>query len=353
MVDRFAGPGFSYLSHREQDALVESIRRDDEAFPEPSIAGELYGEVCAFLDNHEADPIAGNPAFVERSWNRAFGLLATIRGYLRMLSILKETDSLAFCNQLSEDCAVADATMDPVFGDIDRGVADFGQVATLLFNGGVELPFELRPRRFAVVFGGLPLFSKQPSVEGGEYQNDLPRDLAVAVNRTQLAELAQHLIVGGRLNPEVFGEQNVLHEPDADVIGTIERACWAWQALNPGVVEPRFHLIISDIEMWGDYHGFFPNENPAARIGRNSVHWCPEIADSFDGTAKISFLVAEPREGHTAFDVTRFTDVNGGLHHTPTLGVRPTGDGRFDIGLDLRLRIDVREPNWILAVVVR
>ena len=318
MVDRFAGLGFSYLSHREQDALVESVRRDDEAFPEPSIASEIYGEVCAFLDTHEEDPIVGHPAFVERSRNRTFGLLATVRGYLRMLSILEETDSLAFCNQVWEDCAVADATMDPVFGDIARGVADLGQVATLLFNGGVELPFELLPRRFAVVFGGLPLFSKRPSVEGGEYQNDLPRDLAVAVNRTQLSELSQHLIVGGQLNPEVFGNQNVLHEPDADVVGTVERACEAWRTLNPTVTEPRFHLIISDIEMWGNYHGFFPNGNPATGIGQSSVHWCPEIADIFDGPAKISFLVAEPREGHAAFDVTRFTDVNGNLHHTPT-----------------------------------
>ena len=41
-----------------------------------------------------------------------------------------------------------------------------------------------------------------------------------------------------------------------------------------------------------------------------------------------------------------------GTKGTPTLGDRPTGEGGFDIGLDLRLRIDASEPNWILAVVV-
>ncbi len=352
MINGPFGVGFTRLSNWERDALIDAAGQDVDAFPNPGVAGELYGEVCSFLDAHEEDPISGNPAFVARSRNRAFGILATIRGYLRMLSILEEENSLAFCNQRWDDSDLGDARMEPVFEAVARGEISSDRMATLLFNGGVQVPVELRPRRFATVFGGLPLLSNRPSVEGGGYQNDLPRDLAEAVNRTQLVELAEHLLTERQLNPDIFDDRNVLREAPGDTLGAVDRACTAWQALNPDVADPVFHLVISDIETWGNYHGVFPAGNPTAGIGQRSIHWCPEVADRFDGPGSVWFLVAEPRDGRAAFDLTRFTDVNDGFHYTPTLGVRPTGDGRFDIGLDLRLRIDVLEPSWILAVVV-
>ena len=346
------GVGFTRLSIRERDALIDAVRQDGDAFPNPRAVGELYGEVCGFLDAHEEYPIAGDPEFVRRSRNRAFGILATVRGYLRMLSILEEENSLAFCNQFWDDSGLGDARMEPVFEAVALGEISSDRMATLLFNGGVQVQEELRPRHFATVFGRLPLLNNRPSIQGGEYQNDLPRDLAAAVNRTQLVELAEHLLTERQLNPDIFGDRNVLRELPGDTLGTVDRACAAWQALNPDVADPAFHLVISNIETWGNYHGVFPAGNPMAGIGQHSVHWCPEVADRFDGPGSVWFLVAEPRDRRAAFDLTRFTDVNDGFHHTPTLGVRPTGDGLFDIGLDLRLRIDVREPSWILAVVV-
>ena len=304
------------------------------------------------MDAYEELPIAGDLEFIERSRNRAFGLLATVRGYLRMLSILEETNSLAFCNQTWEDSSIGDATMEPFFEAVGSGEITQDWMASLLFNGGVEAPVESRPRVFAAGFEGLPLLSNGPSYEGGEYQNDFPRDFAGVVSRTQLAELSRHLVAEGQLNPDIFGDHNVLRETAGDTLGTVLRACEAWQALNPDVIDPVFHLVISDIEAWGDLYGVSPDGNPGSEIGQLSVHWCPEISGLFDGPGSVSFLVTEPQDGRAAFDATRFTDVKGNLHYTPTLGVRPTGDGRFDIGLELRIRIDVREPNWILAVVI-
>ena len=344
-----------YLSHRERSALMDALSRDVEAFPDGSVVEELYGEVCEFLDAHEADPIVGSSVFVERSRNRGFGLLASVRGYLRMLSIIEEEDSLVFCNQDWQDVRAFDATMGPVFEAVERGVLPTGPLATLVFDGGIALPAALRPRRFGTVFADLPLFTRRPSVEGGAYMNDLPADLAVAVKRTQLAELARHLVTGGRPNPAIFGEQNMLQEAvgaPMDWLGCIDRACAAWRALNPDVPNPVFHLIISDIEMWSQCQGLLFRGGLGNDIGGASRHWCPEVAQRYDGPGAVWFLVAEPWDGRAAFDVTRFTDVEAGLHHTPTLGVRPVDNGRFDVLVDLRLRVDVKEPRWVVGVVV-
>ena len=62
--------GFCYLSHRERAALMDAVRRDVEAFPDGSVVEELYGEVCEFLDAHEATPVVGSTEVVERSLNR-------------------------------------------------------------------------------------------------------------------------------------------------------------------------------------------------------------------------------------------------------------------------------------------
>ncbi len=251
------------------------------------------------------------------------------------------------------DCAILDAAMDPVFEAFDQGEIISDQMATLFFKGGVEVPVESRPRVFAAGFKGLPLLSNRPSMEGGEYQNDLPRDLAEVVSRTQLAEVARHLVIEGQLNPEIFGDHNVLHETSGDTLGAVVRACESWQALNPDVNYPAFHLVTSDIKIWGDLRGIFSGGNLGPGIGQFSFHLCPEISDLFDGPESVSFLFAEPRDGRAAFDVIHFTDMDSNLCHTPTLAVRPIGDGRFDISLELRLRIDVTEPDWILAVVMR
>ena len=347
--------GFCYLSHREHAALMDAVRRDVEAFPDGSVVEELYGEVCEFLDAHEATPVVGSTEFVERSLNRGFGLLASVRGYMRMLSIIEETDSLVFCNRVWQDGQAFDATMGPVFEAVERGVLSTGPLATLVFAGGVALPAALRPRRFGTIFPDLPLFSRRPSVEGGAYMNDLPADLALAVNRTQLAELARHLLTGGRPNQNIFGEQNTLQEPvgcAVDWSGCIDRACEMWRELHPDVRDPAFHLIISDIEMWSACQISFRGGALGHGIGREALHWCPEVAQRYDGPGAVWFLVAEPYGGRAAFDAIRFTDVNAGLHHTPTLGVRPSGDGRFDMLLDLRLRVDVQEPHWVVGVVV-
>ena len=204
MVSGFAGSGFSYLSHRELDGLIEAVQRNVAAFPDIGVASELYEGVCRFLDDYEADPILGDSNFVSRSKDPAFGLLSTVRGYLRILSILEETDSLAFCNQFWEDCAIGAVAIDPVFEAVEQGTISSDRLATSPFNGGVEAPVEARPRRFATVFGGLPLLSYRPYAADRQYQNDLPRDLATAVNRTQLSELTRHLIADGELNPDIF-----------------------------------------------------------------------------------------------------------------------------------------------------
>ena len=347
--------GFSYFSSPDLEHLLGTVRRDAEAFPDGGVVEELYREVCAFLDAHEDDPIVGSADFVRRSRNRGFGLLASVRGYLRMLSLVEQTDSLVFCNRRWQDAAVGDVTMDPVFEAVDEGVVGVDQLATVLFNGGVVLSEALQSRRFAVVFAGLPLFSKQPSVDGGEYQNDFPADLASAVNSTQLAELSRHLVTEGRPNQDIFTGHNILQHPSgspADWAAMIDRACATWRTLNPDVAEPAFHLLISDIEMWGNCRGSLFFNRLGNGIAEGSLHWCPEIAELYDGSGGLWFLVAEPWEGRAAFNITRFTDVQNGWRHTPTLGVRTGADGRFDIMVDLRLRIDVQDRRRVVGVNV-
>ena len=152
--------GFCCLSSRDLSDLICVVSRDTGALPDGRGVAELYGDVCSFLDEHEDDPVAGSLAFVERASNRGFGLLASVRGYLRMLSIIEQTDSLAFCNQAWQDAAVGDVTMAPVFEALDQGATDVNHLATALYNGGVTGPGALPFQRFAAVFERLPLFCK-------------------------------------------------------------------------------------------------------------------------------------------------------------------------------------------------
>ena len=346
--------GFLTLSQQASPDLLEAVRRDAEAFPNGQLVEELYGEVCRFLDDHEADPVAGLPQFIAHTRNRSFGLLASVRGYLRMLRIIEESDSLAFCNQHWADIAAGDVGMDPVFQALADGPVDPDWFATALFNGGVIIDEAPAPRHYSAIFENLPLFSRQPAVEGGEYDNDFPQDFAHAVNSTQLAELARHLVTDGQLNPDIFPGPNILDGLPAglgDLPGSIAQAGAVWRRLNPGPADPAFHVIVSDIDTWVEYQGIFPAGDAVAGVEIGAAHYCQEIAERYQGAGRLLFLVAEPNNGQAAFDVTRFTHRDAGLRHTPTLGVRPLGNGRFDILLDLRLRIDVGQPNWIVAVV--
>lgn len=356
MSSEFNSSEFTRLSNQDLNPLIDVVRQDSDAFPDAGVVEERYGEVCAFLDDYENGPfgpLAGDEAFVEHSRDRGFGLLAAVRGYLQMLATVEKTDSLAFCNQDWQDAAISDVTPDPVIGALGTGEFGTDQAAAALFNGGIVLPHALLPRRFATVFTGLPLFSRDPSYEGGKYNNDFPADFAGVVNRTQLSELAKHLFTDGCLNQDVFTTGNTLQESaDADLVDCVNHACLAWRELNPDVTDPSFHLITFDDEMIGDCGALLSEGRLDSSIGSGALHFSPEVADRCDGPGKVWFLVAEPSNGRAAFDVTRFTDVNDGLHHTPTLLVKHTGDGWFEIGVDLRIRIDVREPNWILAVVV-
>ena len=359
MSNKFGMSGFTRLSKQDPKELVDVVWRHNDEHLGASSVGELfamYKEHCAFLDAYESrplGPVSGDARFVERSRDRGFGLLAGVRGYLKMLCVIGETDSLAFCNQDWQDAAASDVTLDPVFVALEKGKIDADQAASALFSGGIVLPHALQPRRFATVFTGLPLFSREPSYAGGKYNNDFPVDFAGVVNRTQLSELAEHLLKDGGLNQDVFTTGNTLQESaDADLAVSVNRACQAWRELNPGVTDLSFHLIISDYEMMDDCGALLSDGRIDSGIGSGALHLSLEIADRYDGLGKVWFLVAEPSNGRAAFDVTRFTDVNDGLYHTPTLLVKPTGDGWFEIGVDLRIRIAVREPNWILAVVV-